>query len=87
MKIMATTKQNVRKKVVDIIENDFPHVLIEKLDYLLDSGAINFEDEDDNYKLPKQIMQALGNTITRLYSNPYATAKDKKQIKNFNAFI
>ena len=87
MKIMATTKQNVRKKVVDIIENDIPHVLIEKLDYLLDSGAINFEDEDDNYKLPKQIMQALGNTINRLYSNPHATAKDKKQIKYFNAFI
>ena len=84
---MATTKEKVREKVLDCIENDLPKILIEKLDYLLDSGAINFETEDNNYKLPKQIMQALGNTISRLYSNPHATAKDKKQIKNFNAFI
>ena len=84
---MATTKERVREKVVDCIENELSKVLIEKLDYLLDSGAINFEEEEDNYKLPKQIMQALGNTMVRLYSNPYATAKEKKQIKKFNAFI
>jgi hypothetical protein len=84
---MATTKANVRKKVVDMIENDLSTILIEKLDYLLDSGAINFDNEDDNYKLPKHIMQALGNTMSRLYSNPHATRADKKQIKNFNAFI
>jgi hypothetical protein len=84
---MATTKANVRKKVVDMIENDLSTILIEKLDYLLDSGAINFDNEDDNYKLPKHIMQALGNTMSRLYSNPHATRADKKQIKNFNYFI
>lgn len=84
---MATTKEKVRAKVVDMIENDLPKILIEKLDFLLDSGAIDFDSEDDNYKLPKQIMQALGNTTTRLYSNPHASAKDKKQIKNFNYFI
>ena len=84
---MATTKENVREKVVDMIQNELPKILIEKLDYLLDSGAINFDNEDDNYKLPKHIMQALGNTMSRLYSNPHATAKDKKQIKNFNYFI
>lgn len=84
---MATTKERVREKVVDCIENELSKVLIEKLDYLLDSGAINFEVEEDNYKLPKQIIQALGNTMVRLYSNPHATAKDKKQIKKFNAFI
>lgn len=84
---MATTKANVRKKVVDMIENDLSTILIEKLDYLLDCGAINFDKEDDNYKLPKHIMQALGNTMSRLYSNPHATRADKKQIKYFNAFI
>ena len=84
---MATTKENVRAKVVEMIENGLSKILIEKLDYLLDSGAINFEEEDDNYILPKQIMVALGNTMSRLYSNPYASAKDKKQIKKFNYFI
>ena len=52
---MGPTKEKVRAKVVDMIENDLPKILIEKLDYLLDSGAINFEEEEDNYRKPKHI--------------------------------
>lgn len=84
---MATTKENVREKLVDMIENDLPSVLIEKVDKLLDSGAINFESYENNYLLPKLIMQALGTCMSRLYSNPHATAKEKKEIRNFGYFI
>lgn len=81
-----TTKENVRAKTLKELE--FAHKeLIKKLDVLLDSGAINFDIEEDNYKLPKQIMQALGDSMIRLYSNHHASAKDKKQIKNFTYFI
>ena len=81
-----TTKENVRKKTLECLENAHQE-LIKKLDYLLDSDAIDFENEDDNYKLPKHIIQALGHTMIRLHSNPHATAKDKKQIKKFNILI
>lgn len=81
-----TTKENVREKTLSLLD-DAHELLIKKLDILLDSGAINFEDEDNNYKLPKHIMQALGDSMIRLYSNPHASAKDKKQIKNFTYFI
>lgn len=81
-----TTKENVRNRTLDLLD-DAHQELIKKLDYLLDSGAINYESEDDNYKLPKHIMQALGHTMIRLYENPHATTKDKKQIKYFNRFI
>lgn len=84
---MATTKEEVREKVVSMIENDLPNILINKLDYLLDSGAINFDNEENTWKLPKHIMVALAHTMERLYSNPHATRSDKKQIKNFNYFI
>ena len=84
---MATTKENVREKLVDMIENDLPSILIEKVDILLDSGAIDFESYENNYLLPKLIMQALGSCMSRLYSNPYATAKEKKEIRNFGYFI
>lgn len=84
---MATTRDKVREKLVDMIENDLPSILIEKVDKLLDSGAINYERYEDNYLLPKLIMQALGSCMTRLYSHPYATAKEKKEIKNFGYFI
>jgi hypothetical protein len=53
----------------------------------LDSGAINFEKEEDNYGLPKQIMVALADYMSRSYTNIHATRADKKQIKNFTYFI
>ena len=53
---MATTKEKVREKVISMLEDELHRNLITKLDNLLDSGAIDFESEDDNYKLPKQIM-------------------------------
>ena len=81
-----TTKENVRIKTLDLLDNAHQE-LIKKLDFLLDSGAINYENEDDNWKLPKHIMQALGHTMIRLYENPHATRQDKKQIKKFNCFI
>ena len=84
---MATTKEKVREKVVDMLETELRKSLITKLDNLLDSGAIDFESEDDNYKLPKQIMQVLGNSMSRAYTNPHATAKDKKQIKTLDYFV
>ena len=46
---MATKKEKVREKVVDMIVNDLPKSLIEKLDKLLDSGAIDFENEEIYY--------------------------------------
>ena len=81
-----TTKENVRKKTLDLLD-DAHQELIKKLDYLLDSGAIDYESEDHNLKLPKQIIQALGHTMIRLFENPHATRQDKKQVKNFNYFI
>ena len=81
-----TTKENVREKTLSLLD-EAHESLIKKLDILLDSGAINFEDEDNNYKLPKHIMQALGDSMIRYFSNPHASAKDKKQIKNFTYFI
>lgn len=81
-----TTKENVRIRTLELLDNAHQE-LIKKLDFLLDSGAIDYESEDDNWKLPKHIMQALGHTMIRLYENPHATRQDKKQIKYFNYFI
>lgn len=81
-----TTKENVRAKTLEELEYANKE-LIKKLDILLDSDAINFDIEEDNYKLPKHIIQALGDNMMRMFSNPHASAKDKKQIKNFKILI
>jgi hypothetical protein len=39
-----TTKENVRKKTLDLLD-DVHQELIKKLDILLDSGAIDYESE------------------------------------------
>ena len=83
---MATTKEKTRERVIELIENLKP-TMIKKLDVLLDSGAIDFEIEDDNYKLPKHIMVAICASMEREFSNPYATRKEVKQLKNFKCFI
>lgn len=81
-----TTKENVRAKTLEELE--YAHQeLIKKLDFLLSCGEINFDIEEDNYKLPKHIIQALGDSMMRMFSNPHASAKDKKQIKNFKRLI
>lgn len=81
-----TTKENVRAKTLEELE--FAHQeLIKKLDILLDSGEINFDIEEDTYKLPHLIIQSLDSTVIKLCSYPFANAKDKKQIKYFKILI
>jgi hypothetical protein len=85
-KVLHTTKENVREKTIDCLNHVYP-TLVEKLDNLLDSGAINFEEYEDNYILPKLIVQALGGEMTRLYSNPHASRAEKRDLKNIQCYI
>ena len=78
-----TTKENVKEKVMSMVNDLIPY-LNKQVDKLLDSGVIDFEQEDDNFKLPKHIMQVLGKKITRSYTNPHATRKDKQQIRQLD---
>jgi len=77
-----TTKENVRTKVITLLEDIKPH-LIKKLDMLLDSGEIDFDDHEDNWQLPKEIMQALAREMEFQYSNHLASKADKKQITRY----
>jgi hypothetical protein len=79
---MATTKENVRVKVVELL-NDIKPILETKLDILLDSGAIDFEKEDDTWALPKDIMQALAKEMAWQYKHPHPPYGYKKRIENF----
>lgn len=80
---MATTKENVRAKVLTLLDDIRPH-LEEKLEKLLDSGAINFEQEDDTWGLPKDIIQALAKEIAWQYKHPQPPYGHKKRIERFH---
>ena len=84
---MATTKEEVKSRVMQIINNDVQQSLTMWLDTILDSGVIDFDTEEDNWKLPKHIMVALGDKLSRSYTHYHPTKKDKAQIKNFSNLL
>lgn len=79
---MATTRENVRAKVVDLLNNLRP-ILESKLDILLDSGIIDFEKEADTWGLPKDIIQALAKEMAWQYKHPNPPYGYKKKIERF----
>ena len=76
---MATTKEKVRERVVEMLNDIRPH-LEKKLDELLNSDFIDFEKEEDNYYLPKNIMQALAREMEFQYSNVHASRANNRKI-------
>ena len=79
---MATTKENVRAKVLTLLDDIRPH-LEQKLEKLLDSGLIDFEEEDDNWRLPKDIIQALAKEMAWQYKHQKTPYGYKKRIELF----
>lgn len=79
---MATTKENVRAKVLTLLD-DIKPLLEQKLEILLDSGLIDFEKEYDTWALPKEIMQALAKEMAWQYKHPNPPYGYKKRIEDF----
>lgn len=83
-----TTKTNVRKRTNELI-NDAAKHMKDNLKKLLESGAIDYEKYDDNWRLPKNIMVALLEDMAREYS-PIGTSyerEDNKTIKKLKLHI
>lgn len=76
---MATTKENVRAKVLTLIDDIRPH-LEQKLAKLLDSGLIDFEKEENTWALPKDIIVAMTKEVEFQYSNPHPQRGYKKRL-------
>ena len=74
-----TTKENVKAKVLDLLDDIRPH-LEKKLETLLNSGVIDFENEQDNYALPKDIIQVLAREMAFQYAVPFPKHGYKKQL-------
>jgi hypothetical protein len=81
-----TTKEEVRKKTIEII-NRLSDRLPDKLDSLLNSGAIDFPSEKEGYALPRMIMCALAREIEFQYTPPGVTRKQKAKINNLSRMI
>lgn len=78
------TKEQTREKVENLIVDIQKH-MTERLEQIINSGAINFEEYNNDYILPKMIIQALLQKEQNLYQFPkgfYNERKLKKEVKN-----
>lgn len=78
------TKEQTIEKVENLIVDIQKH-MTERLEQIINSGAINFEEYNNDYILPKMIIQALLQKEQNLYQFPkgfYNERKLKKEVKN-----
>ena len=83
---MATTKEQVKEKVLELYDNYRPQ-LEKSLDRVLRFGEIDFENQPDNWQLPKELIQALACDMIRQHKNVFASRSDKRRIKKFEETI
>lgn len=79
---MATTREEVKLKVLTLLNDIRPHLEM-KLEKLLDSGLIDFEKEEYTWALPKDIIQALAKEVAWQYKHPNPPYGYKKRIERF----
>jgi len=81
---MAQTKEQVMKKVVELLNEFATGWGQEKAEKALSAGAVDLESAEDNYIVPKLMMSALGKELSHQYSLPstYGPRKAAKEVKN-----
>lgn len=80
------TKEEVREKVYLLID-ELPERLKKQTDNILESGVIDFESEEDNWALPKDIYIAMLPYIEFLHRHPHPTREYNKKIKKIRSAL
>lgn len=79
-------KEKIRERVMTLLDEIRPH-LEKKLNEVLESGRINFEELPDNWKTPKELFVALVREAEFQHTNIHATREDKKRIKEYTRLV
>ena len=79
-------KEKIRERVITLLDDIRPH-LEKKLDDVLDSGRINFDELPDNWACPKELFVALMREAEFQHTNIHATRQDKKRIKEYTDLV
>ena len=84
---MATTRRNVTRRTNELIRR-MEKVAKERVKHLLDSGAVELSDWNDDYKLPKMMLAAIYERLVELeMTPPHPSRRDNKELRNFKAFV
>ena len=77
------TKEEFIMRVAEMIP-DLTSLVMDRARKLVNSGAIDLEEWDNNYRLPKIFMQAMGKEIASQYRT---TEKDMETVNNISRFL
>jgi hypothetical protein len=75
------TKESCKNKAKELI-NSFAQRLEKEVEYLMNSGAIDFEKYEEDYQLPRIFVAAASKTISGDYQ-PFSR-EDKEEVKNLS---
>lgn len=79
-------KEKIRERVITLLDDIRPH-LEKKLDEVLESGRINFDELPDDWVAPKELFVALMREAEFQHTNIHAMRKDKKRIKEYTNLV
>ena len=79
-------KEKIRERVIALLDDIRPH-LEKKLDEVLDSGRINFDEQPDDWVAPKELFVALMREAEFQHTNIHAMREDKKRIKEYTNLV
>ena len=77
------TEEEFIMRVAEMIP-DLTSLVMDRARKLMDSGAIDLEEWENNYRLPKIFMQAMGKEIASQYRT---TEKDMETVNNISHFL
>ena len=78
-------KEKIRERVITLLDDIRPH-LEKKLDEVLESGRINFDELPDDWVAPKELFVALMREA-EFQHTIHAMRKDKKRIKEYTNLV
>ena len=80
-----TEKQFLEK--VDMMMPNLIELIKNRAKKIAQSGCVDLEKYEDNYKLPKMFLSAMGSEITWQYQPINQDRKERAEIKNMERFL
>jgi hypothetical protein len=82
---MPQTHDDIHAKIDEMMQ-EFPLYIHTEVDRILSTGALNLNNADNDFRLPKIVLQAVLHRLADQYAMPYPSKSDKRLARNLAHF-
>jgi hypothetical protein len=76
-------KANLKRKVKELIRKSLNAKRVDRMvEHICNSGSVDWESAEENYRLPKQVVCAISKQLYADYTPLFDDRKSKKEIEN-----